>query len=156
MKKTSLSLLIISASAASFLAGNLWAQIDKSKSLQTQIIHHEDARTSGGDWGSISIYTGEETETHGTDSMLTAMLEFLPGKQLQPPHQHPEEEFTYIVEGSGTWSLNGVESEIQTGDLLYAAPGDWHGIANTTGEPLKFFVFKWQSRGVESPILSTE
>lgn len=149
MKKTYLPLIIISASIASFLAGNLWAQIDKAKSIQTQIIHEKDARLSSGDWGSISIYTGEETETYGTNSMLTAMLEFLPGKQLQPPHQHPEEEFTYIVEGSGTWSLNGVESTIQTGDLMYAAPGDMHGIENTTGDPLKFFVFKWQSRGVE-------
>src|SRR6185503_15800248 len=29
--------------------------------------------------------------------------------QLQPPHQHADEEFQYVSAGSGTWVLNGVE-----------------------------------------------
>lgn len=156
MKKTSLSLLIVSASLASFIAGNLWAEISQSKIIESQIIHQKNANTSSGDWGSISIYTNDQTETYGTENMLTAMLEFHPGKQLQPPHQHTEEEFTYIVEGSGTWSLNGVESTIQPGDLLYAKPGDMHGIANTTDKPLKFFVVKWHSRGAEKHAFETD
>lgn len=147
MKKTYITLLIVAASLTSFFAGNLWAEMKQSNILQSQIVHQKDARTSNGDWGSISIYTDDQTKTFGTESMLTALLEFYPGKQLQPPHQHPEEEFTFIVEGSGTWSLNGVESTIHAGDLMYAKPGDMHGIENTTNNPLRFFVFKWHSRG---------
>jgi mannose-6-phosphate isomerase-like protein (cupin superfamily) len=78
--------------------------------------------------------------------MLTAELEFLPGKQLQPPHRHEQEEFQYVIEGSGTWHLNGQDIPLQKGDLMYAKPGDLHGIANTGKEPLRFLVVKWNSK----------
>jgi mannose-6-phosphate isomerase-like protein (cupin superfamily) len=84
--------------------------------------------------------------------MLTAVLEFLPGKQLQPPHQHAEEEFQYVIEGSGTWTLNGIESPITKGDMMYAKPWDIHGISNTSGDTLKFFVVKWLNKGVAEPL----
>jgi mannose-6-phosphate isomerase-like protein (cupin superfamily) len=51
-----------------------------------------------------------------------------------------------VIEGSGTWSLNGKEVPVQAGDLMYSKPGDLHGIRNSGGRPMRFFVFKW--RGV--------
>jgi quercetin dioxygenase-like cupin family protein len=115
--------------------------------LASRIWRVADARKGGGDWGTIYTYTSEGTATVGTDSVLTAELEFLPGKQLQPPHVHANEEFQYVIEGGGTWFLNGKETPIQKGDLMYAKPGDLHGISNTTDKPLRFFVFKWISKG---------
>lgn len=146
------SLVCIAAVAAtSFAAGTLWAQKPAKPALDSRIIAAADARTSKGSWGSISIYTEEDQSSHGTSSVLTAELEFLAGKQLQPPHQHAEEEFQYVIEGSGTWSLNGVERPLKKGDLMYTKPWDWHGIRNSSEAPLRFFVFKWNSTGVSDP-----
>lgn len=133
--------------AVSFAAGvAVPKQPSVAMPLQSHIYRESDARKAAGDWGSIRVYTEEHTQTTGADGMLTALLEFLPGKQLQPPHQHPEEEFQYVIEGSGTWFLNGREIPLEKGDLMYAKPGDMHGISNTGSTPLRFFVIKWRSR----------
>jgi len=137
--------------AVSFAAGALWAQKPGRAPLESRIFSASDARTSHGDWGEIHIYTEDATPTYGTQSLLTASLTFLPGKQLQPPHQHPDEEFQYVVEGEGTWSLNGHEQPLKPGDLMYTRPWDWHGIRNSGDKPLKFFVFKFRARGVPEP-----
>jgi len=132
--------------ACSFFAGTLWAAKPEKASLESHIWSAADARTAKGSWGSISIYTEDGQPSAGTSSVLTAELTFLPGQQLQPPHQHPEEEFQYVVEGSGTWSLNGKEQPLKAGDLMYSKPMDWHGIRNSGAAPLRFFVFKWKTR----------
>ena len=137
--------------AIGFAAGVAVEKPAQPPDLGSRIYRLADARKGGGDWGTIYTYTSEGTPTLGTESMLTAELEFLPGKQLQPPHQHVNEEFQYSIEGSGTWYLNGKETPIQKGDLMYAKPWDVHGIANTGTTPLRFFVFKWISKGVEKP-----
>jgi len=143
---------IIALMAVSFFAGALWAQKSEQPALESHIYSAGDARTSKGEWGEIHIYTGDATPTFGTNSLLTASLTFLPGKQLQPPHQHPDEEFQYVVEGEGTWSLNGKEQPLHAGDLMYTRPWDWHGIRNSGDRPLKFFVFKFRARGVPEPV----
>jgi quercetin dioxygenase-like cupin family protein len=142
--------LLALTAALSFAAG-LAVENKSTAPLESRILRLADTRTSSGDWGSIHIYTSDTTATAGTDSMLTAQLEFLPGKRLQPPHQHPEEELQYVIEGSGTWFLNGEETPIRKGDLMYSKPGDLHGISNTSSEPLRFFVVKWRSRNAPGP-----
>jgi quercetin dioxygenase-like cupin family protein len=137
--------------SAAFCAGVLWAGKPAAAPLESRIWKAGDARTSHGDWGSIAIYTEDGQSSFGASSVLTAELEFLPGKQLQPPHQHADEEFQYVIEGSGTWSLNGIEHPLAAGDLMYSKPWDWHGIRNSGERPLRFFVFKWRSRGVPPP-----
>src|SRR5689334_5012831 len=96
------SLLATAALAiVSFWAGTIWAQKPDRPPLESHIWKAGDARPSKGAWGSISIYTEDGQPSFGTNSVLTAQLEFLPGKQLQPPHQHADEEFQYVIEGSG-------------------------------------------------------
>ena len=143
--------IVIALMAASFSAGTLWAQKSGQAPLESHIYSAGDARTSKGEWGEIHIYTEDATPTFGTRSLLTASLTFLPGRQLQPPHQHPDEEFQYVVEGEGTWSLNGKEQPLHAGDLMYTKPWDWHGIRNSGDRPLKFFVFRFRARGVPEP-----
>jgi len=133
--------------ASSFFAGTLWAQKPAKPVLDSHIWSAADARVSKGSWGTISIYTEDGQPSAGTNSVLTAELTFLPGKQLQPPHQHPDEEFQYVIEGTGTWSLNGKEYPLKAGDLMYSKPMDWHGIRNSGDVPMRFFVFKWKARG---------
>jgi|SRR5688572_5268964 len=143
------AILILSCgaiAALSFAAGAAFERNGQAAVLESKILREADARKSSGDWGSIRIYTPDSTITTGTASMLAAELEFLPGKQLQPPHRHEQEEFQYVIEGSGTWHLNGQDIPLQKGDLMYARPGDLHGIANTGKEPLRFLVMKWISK----------
>lgn len=137
--------------ALSFCAGALWAQKPVPPPLESHVWKAGDARLASGEWGSIALYTEDGQPSFGATSVLTAQLEFLPGKRLQPPHQHAEEEFQYVIEGSGTWSLNGVEQPLAAGDLMYSKPWDWHGIRNSGDTPLRFFVFKWKARGVPEP-----
>src|SRR5215211_3352381 len=130
MKKKSVLIITLISSILSFAGGVLWSK-KKLVDIESHIYTKTQAKKSSGDWGSIYMYTNDSISTYGTESMLTAQLEFLPGKRLQPPHQHVNEEFQYIVEGSGVWTLNGKEIPIQKGDLMYAKPWDMHGIANT-------------------------
>jgi quercetin dioxygenase-like cupin family protein len=146
--KTIQSLIVLLVAAAAFAAGARWERHQaQAAPLESRIIREADAKKSTGTWGSIEIYTPEGTPTMGTSSLLAAELEFLPGRQLQPPHRHVNEEFQYVISGSGTWHLNGTDIPLQEGDLMYAKPGDLHGIANTSTEPLRFLVVKWISKG---------
>jgi len=132
----------------SFFGGTLWAAKPEPADLESRIFRAAETRTSSGTWGSIHIYTPDGTASFGATSVLTAELEFLPGQQLQPPHQHADEEFQFVIEGSGTWSLNGQEYPLKAGDLMYTRPWDWHGIRNSGDVPLRFFVFKWKAKVV--------
>jgi quercetin dioxygenase-like cupin family protein len=149
MKRNSILLLLLITGILSFAGGRIWEANRRRPDLPSHIYKKTEARKSSGNWGSIYIYTDDSTSTLGTESMLTAQLEFLPGQRLQPPHQHANEEFQYVMEGSGTWFLNGKETPIHKGDLMYAKPWDMHGIANTGTDTLRFFVVKWNSKGVK-------
>lgn len=144
-KSTAIPLFVVIA-VLSFAAGAAFEKTGQPPPLESRIIRRAETKQSTGAWGSIHIYTPESTVTTGTASMLTAELEFFPGKQLQPPHQHVHEELQYVIAGTGTWFLNGKEIPLETGDLMYAKPGDLHGIANTSNEPLRFLVMKWISK----------
>lgn len=125
--------------------------------IETQVVTEKKATTIQEDWGHIVIYTDESsTTTYGTKNMLTAKAVIKPGMEIHPPHQHTQEEFMYIVEGRGTWSMNGVESSAKAGDVMYARPWDMHGITNTSNKPLTFFVVKWDNKGMELPVLGEE
>lgn len=122
------------------------------KDIESTIIQRETAEHLAEEWGNLIVYTPEEvTTTFGTKNMLTAVAEIKPGEQIHPPHQHTGEEFLFIIEGKGTWSLKGEETEAKAGDLMYAQPWDWHGLTNTGSTTLKFFVMKWDSKGVKTP-----
>jgi len=152
MKKQTILFLMLITSFISFAGGIFWNKKKTKEDIASHIYTKTEARKSTGGWGSIYIYTPDSTSTYGTESMLTAQLEFLPGKQLQPPHQHANEEFQYIIDGSGTWFLNGKETPIRKGDLMYAKPWDMHGISNTGTDTLRFFVFKWINKGLKLPV----
>ncbi len=134
-----------------------WEGKGLTTDLETKVITKEGATELNEDWGNLFIYSDEATaSTYGTKNTLTAIAEIKPGMEIHPPHQHTAEEFMYVLEGNGTWSLNGVESEAKSGDVMYANPWDLHGISNTGEETLKFFVIKWDNKGMETPILQED
>lgn len=151
MKVMQFSLLILLIITSAWMG---WEGRALFPDLDSQIISNEEANTIKEDWGHIIIYTDEtSTNTYGTKNMLTAKAVIKPGMEIHPPHQHTQEEFLYVVEGEGTWSMNGVESPAKAGDLMYAKPWDIHGISNTGDKPLTFFVMKWDNKGMELPVL---
>jgi len=68
---------------------------------------------------------------------------FLPGQTMMPPHQHETmHELFYVIEGSGTFQIDGVDHELGPGTLLHLSPKEMHGIwvPKEKGEPLKMLV----------------
>lgn len=99
------------------------------------------------EWG--TFYTYYSGQSYGTTDALAGVAVLKPGFEIHPPHQHAEEEYLTIIEGEGVWHLNGREQRAVAGDMLYAAPWDFHGVKNTGTTPLRFVVWKWNSRGVK-------
>jgi len=151
MKKITPYLLIPIFSLLSAWVG--WKAHEQQTDLASTIYKANQIEKVNEAWGDIQIYTPENgTGTYGTINTLTAVADIDAGQEIHPPHQHTAEEFMYILEGNGTWSLNGKEQPAEAGDLLYAKPWDWHGIKNTGDKPLKFFVVKWDNKGLPMPI----
>jgi gentisate 1,2-dioxygenase len=89
--------------------------------------------------------------TQRSTSGLAAVALINPGMQIHPPHQHVEEEYLMVTEGTGVWSLHGEERAAKAGDMLYASPWDWHGITNTGTEPMTFVVWKFNGKNIDLP-----
>ncbi len=112
--------------------------------LRTEVISEQNAKTAQESWGQfLSYYEGRSDHIQ---DILTGVAIINPGEEIHPPHKHPEEEFLMVIEGQGTWSIEGVESPARTGDILFAVPGELHGIKNTGDKPLKFVVFKYNPK----------
>ena len=121
-------------------------------SIKTQVISRADTERESGDWGVLDKYTYDQACTHGTEDMFTAYVELLPGESVHPPHRHAEEEFLFIIDGTGVWTADGQEEfAAKSGDLLYASPWKWHGVQNTGTDTMTFFFLKWNNKGVAPP-----
>jgi len=117
--------------------------------LKSQVVGWNDARAKVADWGEMRFYyTGQ---TGATKNVLVAVAVVQPGKTVHKAHRHAEEEYLAIVEGGGTWSLDGKESPAKRGDILYVKPWVYHGVTNTGDKPLIFLVFRYNGKGVAAP-----
>ncbi len=137
--------LFTAAAAAAIFAGHAVAA--DPALIDTSVVTGAEAQVETFEWGRlITYYAGE---SYSTQDALAAVAVINPGMQIHPPHVHAEEEYLMVLEGAGTWSVEGEEFPATAGDLLYAAPWDEHGIRNTGETPLKFVVFKWNPKPVE-------
>ncbi len=139
-----LALAAGAAGAATVGAAAAWSRgaADQGSAIRAQA----EARRENAAWG--TLYTYYAGETRGTRDGLAAVAVIRPGQEIHPPHAHAEEEYLMVLEGEGTWQLNGRARPARAGDMQYAAPWDVHGIRNTGRVPLRFVVWKWQSKGV--------
>lgn len=117
--------------------------------IPSGLVTSDKIKKQGDTWGELR--TAFAGETHGMKDMLVAYVDVKPGMEVHPPHQHAEEEFMTLTEGSGTWYLDGKEFPAKKGDVLYCAPWSLHGLKNTSNAPLTFFVVKWDNKGVQAP-----
>ncbi len=84
-----------------------------------------------------------EGPTDKLKSMTAGSVRLKPGATPHPPHEHPEEEFMVVTEGTGEIVLDGKKTSVAPGSIMYSAGGRSHGIVNTGKTPLTFYYFKW-------------
>src|SRR5262245_28625541 len=125
------------------------AQAPTDGQIVSGLVRIEDAVPTRWEWGEWSRYF--RGETHGTRDMVVLAVTLKPGQAPHPPHQHADEEFMILTEGTGIWNVGGSERPARKGDVVYAAPWTMHGLKNTGETPLTYYMVKWQSKGVTAP-----
>ena len=111
--------------------------------IPTSTLGAEQAKLSKEPFGDLRIYF--EGPTDQVKSMTAGSLLLKAGMQPHPPHQHPEEEFMVITQGTGEISMDGKITKVGPGSMMYAASQRLHGIVNTGKTPLLFYFYKWQA-----------
>jgi mannose-6-phosphate isomerase-like protein (cupin superfamily) len=94
-------------------------------------------------FGDLRIYFDGPTDQ--LKAMTAGSLRLNAGATPHPPHQHPEEEFMVITEGSGEISIDGKIQKVAAGGMMYCAANVLHGIVNTGKTPLLFYFYKWRA-----------
>lgn len=94
-------------------------------------------------FGDLRIYFDGPTDQ--LKSMTAGSLLLKPGMTPHAPHQHPEEEFMVITEGTGEITVDGKLTRVGAGTMMYCAAGKLHGIVNTGKAPLLFYFYKWRA-----------
>jgi quercetin dioxygenase-like cupin family protein len=135
----------MSVALALVAAGYAVGRAQTSFSIVSGVVPAEQAKvTETGPWGAFHTYF--DSGTTATAAVMAGYADIQPGQQNHAPHQHVDEEFLYLVEGSGKWTVGDKTQSAKAGDVLYAAPNVVHGLRNSSDKPLKFFVVKWRSR----------
>ncbi|MCI2285269.1 cupin domain-containing protein [Colwellia sp. MSW7] len=120
--------------------------VEQKATIPSSIVSFEDAHQTPYDHSVFHSYFMGDTTTTKDAIVGIAIIE--PGHEIHPPHKHEDEEYLFIIEGSGVWTLNGVETPAKAGDVLYVSPWDMHGIFNTGNVTMKFFVARAKSKTV--------
>jgi mannose-6-phosphate isomerase-like protein (cupin superfamily) len=93
----------------------------------------------------VFVYYNGPTDQLSGVSAGVAILD--PGASPHPPHQHPEEEFLIIGEGTGEIECDGKTTQVGPGAMMYCAGNTWHGVKNTGSVPMTFYWSKWMAKG---------
>jgi len=89
----------------------------------------------------LKIYFNGPTDQ--LKAMVAGNLLLDPGMSPHPPHQHPEEEFMLITQGTGELLVDGKTYQVGPGAMMYCAGNKTHGITNTGTEKMLFYFWKW-------------
>ena len=115
----------------------------KAPGLKSITLDEAKAKLTKEPFGDLRIYF--EGSTDQVTSMTAGSLKLKPGMSPHPPHQHPEEEFMVITEGTGDLLVDGKTTKVGPGTMMYCAGNKLHGITNTGKIPLLFYFYKWQA-----------
>ena len=77
-----------------------------------------------------------------TDGRTIKMSVVEPGKSTHAPHQHPQDEFFFVLEGTAQFYLDGKTVEVGPYTSLYCPSNSMHGISNAGDTPLKYLVMQ--------------
>jgi quercetin dioxygenase-like cupin family protein len=112
-------------------------------SLPDATLAEAQAKVSRAPFGDLRIYF--DGPTGQLKSMTAGSLRLKAGQSPHPPHQHPEEEFMVVAEGTGEISIDGQITRVAPGAIMYCGANKLHGIVNTGRKPLLFYFFKWKA-----------
>lgn len=115
----------------------------KPGTLPNVTMNEAQAKVTKEAFGDLRIYF--EGPTDQIKSMTAGSLRLKAGMSPHPPHEHPEEEFMVITEGTGEISIDGKVTKVSPGTMMYCAAGRLHGIVNTGKTPLLFYFYKWKA-----------
>jgi mannose-6-phosphate isomerase-like protein (cupin superfamily) len=124
-------------------AGLLPAAMPAAARLPNDVLGAGQANLTREPFGDLRIYFDGPTDQ--LKAMTAGSLVLKPGMTPHPPHQHPEEEFLLVTEGTGEISLEGKITPVGPGSMMYCAAARLHGITNTGKTPMTFFFYKWRA-----------
>lgn len=127
------------AAGANALA--LWAE--PAGGIPNAVVDEKNAKVTEETFGEQRIYF--DGPTGQLKAMTAGSLRLKPGMAPHPPHQHPEEEFMVVTEGTGEISVEGKVTRVAAGSMMFCAAGKLHGIVNTGKVPLLFYFYKWKA-----------
>ncbi|WP_147535077.1 cupin domain-containing protein [Bacillus marasmi] len=68
------------------------------------------------------------------------ILNFMPGQEL-PAHNHPGTEvYLLVLNGSGTFTINGIDTEVSANDIVHCAGDESLAFKSTGSEPTSLYV----------------
>lgn len=91
--------------------------------------------------GDLRIY--HEGPTDMLKQMTAGSLRLKAGMSPHPPHQHADEEFMLVTEGTGWIEIEGQRTNVAPGSMMYCAGHKLHAIMNTGKTPMLFYFYKW-------------
>ena len=111
--------------------------------LVNSIVDAKQAKLNPHPWGEHRLYFQGTTANGRTASAGSVWVK--PGMEPHPPHQHPEDEFQVIVEGTGEMLLDGKLTPAGPGTMMYCAGGKVHGVHNSGDTPMVIYYCQWQA-----------
>ena len=115
----------------------------KAPGLKNVTIDEAKAKLTKEPFGDLRIYFDGSTDQ--LTAMTAGSLKLKAGMSPHEPHQHPEEEFMVIAEGTGELLVDGKTTKVGPGSMMYCAGGKLHGITNTGKSSLTFYFYKWMA-----------
>jgi len=111
--------------------------------LESVTLEPGQAKVTHEPFGDLAIYfSGPAGQLQ---SMTAGSLRLKPGMSPHPPHQHPEEEFMVVTEGTGEIMVDGKTTNVAAGSMMFCGAGKLHGVVNTGKAPLLFYFYKWKA-----------
>jgi mannose-6-phosphate isomerase-like protein (cupin superfamily) len=126
------------------LVPSLTASASDAKILNSDVVPLKKARKDGSDWGRIAVYF--ERDTLGARASFAVTVELKPDSEVNPPHEHVEEECLLVTKGAGTCVLSDKSFPAKAGDMPYTAPNVLHGIRSAKDSGLTFVEVKFAPR----------
>jgi len=105
----------------------------------------EDMQAKKTDVGELRSVVREPTRT--LDELEMHITTLNPRTASHAPHTHPNEEMVIVREGTLQAHVNGKETVVGPGSVLFFASMQPHAVQNIGDVPATYFVIKWASPG---------
>ena len=111
---------------------------DKTYSFEDCVTTYSDEQAQETQVGH-QFYFADKDFTDGRTIKLSVVD---PGKSTHAPHQHPQDEFFFVLEGTAEFYLDGKTVEVGPYTSLYCPSNSMHGISNAGDTQLKYLVMQ--------------